>query len=74
MRNSDRQNARIEHDKALARVMNAFVRDDIELFRQFMDNPSFQRWLTETVFRLTYLAPAAESRSPGSGATSPFIG
>jgi len=52
--NSDRQNARIEHDKALGRVMAAVLRDDTELFKQFMDNESFNRWLTDTVFRLTY--------------------
>jgi len=52
--NSDRQNARIEHDKALARVMTAVLKDDTELFKQFMDNESFKRWLTDTVFRITY--------------------
>jgi type I restriction enzyme R subunit len=53
-RNSDRQNARIEHDKALSRVMTAVLKDDTELFKQFMDNESFRRWLTDTVFGLTY--------------------
>ena len=52
--NSDRQNARIEHDKALVRVMTAVMRDDTELFKQFMDNASFKRWLTDTVFSLAY--------------------
>jgi type I restriction enzyme R subunit len=52
--NSDKQNARIEHDKALARVMTAVLKDDTELFKQFMDNDSFRRWLTDTVFGLTY--------------------
>ncbi|RME67196.1 MAG: type I restriction endonuclease subunit R, partial [Verrucomicrobia bacterium] len=33
--NSDRQNARIEHDKALKRVMTAVLKDDTELFKQF---------------------------------------
>jgi type I restriction enzyme R subunit len=56
MTNSDRQNARIEHDKALARVMTALLKDDTELFKQFMDNESFKKWLTETVFALTYQA------------------
>ena len=53
-RNSDKQNARIEHDKALARVMTAVLKDDTELFKQFSDNESFRRWLTDTVFSLTY--------------------
>ena len=52
--NSDRQNARIEHDKALMRVMTAVMRDDTELFKQFVDNASFKRWLTDTVFSLAY--------------------
>ena len=53
-KNSDKQNARIEHDKALARVMTAVLQDDTELFKQFMDNESFKRWMTDTVFGLTY--------------------
>jgi len=56
-RNSDRQNARIEHDRALRRVMTALIQDDTELFKQFSDNESFQRWLADTVFALTYVEP-----------------
>ena len=52
--NSDEQNARIEHDKALGRVMTALLKDDTELFKQFSDNPSFRKWLTDTVFGMTY--------------------
>ena len=62
--NSDRQNARIEHDKALLRVMTAVMRDDTELFKQFMDNASFKRWLTDTVFDLAY-DPAATPHTAG---------
>ena len=53
-KNSDKQNARIEHDKALLRVMTAYMKDDTELFKQFVDNESFKRWMADTVFRLTY--------------------
>ncbi len=52
--NSDKQNARIEHDKALGRVMTALLKDDTELFKMFSDNESFRRWLTDTMFELTY--------------------
>jgi len=52
--NSDKQNARIEHDKALVRVMTAVMKDDTELFKQFMDNESFRRWMTDSVFAMTY--------------------
>ncbi len=51
---SDKQNARIEHDKALVRVMTAVMKDDTELFKQFMDNEGFRRWMMDTVFGLTY--------------------
>jgi type I restriction enzyme, R subunit len=53
-KNSDKQNARIEHDKALKRVMTALLKDDTELFKQFSDNPDFRRWLNDTVFSMTY--------------------
>ncbi len=53
-KNSDRQNARIEHDKALKRVITALFTDDAQLFKQFQDNESFRNWLTETVFGMTY--------------------
>jgi hypothetical protein len=56
--NSDKQNARIEHDKALARVMTAVLKDDTELFKQFMDNEGFRRWLTDTVFGITFERPS----------------
>ena len=52
--NSDRENARIEHDKALGRVMTSIMKDDTELFRQFMDNPDFKRWLGGVVFGVAY--------------------
>jgi type I restriction enzyme R subunit len=53
-KNSDRQNARIEHDKALKRVITALFADDAQLFKQFQDNESFRRWLTDTIFGITY--------------------
>ncbi|WP_407559579.1 type I restriction endonuclease subunit R [Mycobacterium paraintracellulare] len=52
--NSDKQNARIEHDKALGRVMNAVLKDDTELFKQFSDNESFRRWMSDSIFAITY--------------------
>ena len=53
-RTPDRENTRIKHDRALQRVMMAIMRDDTELFKQFMDNPDFKRWLGETVFGLVW--------------------
>jgi len=61
-KNSDRQNARIEHDSALQRVMMELLSDHTELFKQFSDNPSFKKWLSDTVFQSTYQErPAASS-------------
>ena len=53
-KNSDKQNAKIEHDKALKRVMTAVLKDDAELYKQFSDNPDFRRWMTDTIFSMTY--------------------
>jgi len=56
-KNSDKQNARIEHDKALAGVIVGLMKDNTELFKQFSDNPEFKRWLTDTIFSATYDRP-----------------
>ena len=60
LQNSDKQNARIEHDKALARVMTSLMKDDTQLFKQFMDNESFKRWMSDASFEIAY-------RQPGGG-------
>ena len=52
--NSDRENTRIEHDRALLRVMQNVMKDDTELFKQFMDDDGFKRWMSEVVFRRAY--------------------
>jgi type I restriction enzyme R subunit len=59
-KNSDKQNARIEHDKALAGVIIGLMKDDTELFKQFSDNPEFKRWLTDAVFSSTYDRPSSQ--------------
>ncbi len=60
-KHSDRENARIEHDKALERVMSSMMKDDNQLFKQFMDNDGFKRWMTDTVFALTSAQPSTDS-------------
>ncbi len=54
MENSDKQNARIEHDRALKRVLLELLSDHTELFKQYQDNDSFSHWLADTVFKATY--------------------
>ncbi len=57
--NSDRENTRIEGDKVLVRVMNSVMKDDAQLFKRFMDDPGFKRWMADTVFGLAYEQAAA---------------
>ncbi len=55
----DKSKARIEHDSALLRVMVELLKDDTELFKQFSDNNGFKRWLSDTIFGMTYQDTAA---------------
>ena len=59
MKHSDKQNARIEHDKALQRVLFELLSYHTELFKQFSDNAAFKKWLTDTIFAATYIPEAA---------------
>lgn len=54
MKNSDKQNARMESERALQQVIFDIMADNMELFKQFQDNPSFKKWLSDLVFNLTY--------------------
>ncbi len=64
--NSDKQNAKLEHDKALNRVVLDLLKDHTELFKQYSDNPNFRRWLADMVFDSTYhpraLPPKASTK------------
>jgi type I restriction enzyme R subunit len=51
LKNSDRQNAKIEHDRALEQVIVDLVTDHAELFKQFAEHADFKKWLTEHSFR-----------------------
>ena len=52
--NSDKQNARIEHDKALSRVITSMMKDEMQLYKLYANDPNFSRWIKDTVFGLTY--------------------
>lgn len=67
MKNNDRKTARIEHDVALQRVMIGLLADHTELFKQFSDNPSFKKWLSDTIFGATYQAEALEDGAADQG-------
>lgn len=66
MKNNDKKTARIEHDAALQRVMIDLLSDHTELFKQFSDNPSFKKWLGDTIFGVTYQQQAEQSATGAS--------
>ena len=45
--------ARIEHDKALGKVMLTLLKDDTQVYKQFVENESFRRFVTDMVFTMT---------------------
>ena len=45
--------ARIEHDKALAKVMLTLLKHDTQVYKQFVENESFRRFVTDMVFTMT---------------------
>jgi type I restriction enzyme R subunit len=59
VRNSDEQNARIEHDKVLQRILVENLSDFTQLFKHFSDDPSFRKGLTDAIFAATYQATKA---------------
>jgi type I restriction enzyme R subunit len=54
IRSSDRENARIEHDRVLQRVMVDLMTDDTDLYRLYSDDEGFRKWLGDAVFGATY--------------------
>jgi type I restriction enzyme R subunit len=54
MINTDKQEARTESDRALQSVISKIMADNMELFKQFHDNPEFNKWLSDRVFEATY--------------------
>jgi len=45
--------ARMAHDQALARVMQHLLRDDTQVYKQFVENESFKRFVGDMVYALT---------------------
>lgn len=66
MKNSDEQEARTESERALQQAIFSIMADNMELFKQFQDNPSFKKWLTDMVFNLTYNKEGKSYEVPGN--------
>ncbi|NDC35791.1 MAG: type I restriction endonuclease subunit R, partial [Synechococcaceae bacterium WB9_2_112] len=45
--------ARMAHDAALGRVMQTLLKDDTQVYKQFVENESFRRAVTDMVFAIT---------------------
>jgi predicted nuclease of restriction endonuclease-like (RecB) superfamily len=45
--------ARIEHDKALAKVMLTLLKDDTQVYKQFVENEAFRRAVSDFVYSLS---------------------
>jgi len=47
------QNARLAHDEALTKVMQKLLNDDTQVYKMFMENESFKRFIQDMVFGIT---------------------
>jgi len=54
MKNTDRETAKDEGKDATDRAMQTFMPDCMELYKQYVDNSSFNSWLTDVIFDGTY--------------------
>lgn len=45
--------ARMAHDQALAKVMQHLLKDDTQVYKQFVENDSFRRFVGDMVYALT---------------------
>jgi type I restriction enzyme R subunit len=45
--------ARMAHDQALAKVMQHLLKDDTQVYKQFVENESFKRFVGDMVYELT---------------------
>jgi type I restriction enzyme R subunit len=55
--------ARMAHDQALAKVMQHLLKDDTQVYKQFVENESFKRFVGDMVFELTKEPPLEAGRS-----------
>jgi type I restriction enzyme R subunit len=58
--------ARMAHDQALGKVMQHLLKDDTQVYKQFVENESFRRFVGDMVFAIT-------SSGEGGATTAPHI-
>ena len=45
--------ARMAHDQALGKVMQLLLKDDTQVYKQFVENESFRRFVGDMVYAIT---------------------
>ncbi len=50
--------ARMAHDQALSKVMQLLLKEDTQVYKQFVENESFRRFVSDMVYELTTGAAA----------------
>jgi type I restriction enzyme R subunit len=58
--------ARMAHDQALGKVMQILLKDDTQVYKQFVENESFRRFVGDMVFELTRQGPTMPGASPAA--------
>jgi type I restriction enzyme R subunit len=53
MKNGDKATAKIDSDAALIAAIVQSMNTGLELHKEFQDNPSFKKWIQESVFNKT---------------------
>ena len=53
-RNSPRQNAEIESNAAMRRLVTSMLRSHTELYRKYTEDSDFRVWLNRQVFDISY--------------------
>lgn len=72
MKNSDEQSAKLESERALQQVIFSIMADNMEIFKQYQDNPSFKKWLSDLVFNLTYNKEGNTYEAPTTGKVTSY--
>ena len=53
--------ARMAHDQALGKAMQILLRDDTQVYKQFVENESFKRFVGDMVYALTSQSPRTDA-------------
>ncbi|TGE31461.1 DEAD/DEAH box helicase family protein [Desulfosporosinus sp. Sb-LF] len=61
IKNSDRQNARVESERALKKAVMDMMSVNMEIFKAYNSDASFKQWLSDMVFNATYNMDGANS-------------